>query len=196
MNARKPEEVSTFRDHARRYAAALSEDLERLPWDALDRAAETILQAARAGRAIFLFGNGGGAATASHLACDLGKGASANGGVVFRARALGENLAWMTALANDCGFEHVFVEELRTVLAPGDVCVVFSTSGRSPNVVEAARYARGRGARVIAVCGDGGDLADESDVAVVLPAGHKGRIEDLQLVVAHILGYHFIENGA
>lgn len=196
MTARKPGGIETFRSHARRYATALAGDLDRLPWDALERAAETILQASRAGRAIFLFGNGGGAATASHLACDLGKGASANGGAVFRARALGENVAWMTALANDCGFERVFVEELRTALEPGDVCVVFSTSGRSPNVVEAARYARARGARVIAVCGDGGALADESDVAVVLPAGHKGRIEDLQLVVAHILGYHFIENGS
>ncbi len=102
----------------------------------------------------------------------------------------------MTALANDCGFERVFVEELRTALEPGDVCLVFSTSGQSPNVVEAARYARGRGAHVVAVCGDGGALARESDVAVTLPADHKGRVEDLQLVVAHILGYYFIENGA
>lgn len=196
MNIRPVSSVEAFRSHARRYASALAHDLDRLPWAALERAAEMILEAARAGRTIFLFGNGGGAATASHLACDLGKGASANGQAVFRARALGENLAWMTALANDCGFERVFVEELRTALEPGDVCVVFSTSGRSPNVVEAARYARGRGARVIAVCGDGGDLAGDSDVAVVLPAGHKGRIEDLQLVVAHILGYHFIENGS
>ncbi len=196
MNAHKPGEVSTFGAHARQYAAALAGDLARLPWDALERAADAILQASRAGRAIFLFGNGGGAATASHFACDLGKGASAIGGAVFRARALGENAAWMTALANDCGFERVFVEELRTVLEPGDVCVVFSTSGRSPNVVEAARYARTRGARVIAVCGDGGDLVEASDVAITLPSGHKGRIEDLQLVVAHILGYHFIENGS
>lgn len=196
MTARKPGGIEAFRTHARQYAAALAADLERLPWDALERAAHVILDASRAGRAIFLFGNGGGAATASHLACDLGKGASASGGPVFRARALGENLAWMTALANDCGFKRVFVEELRATLEPGDVCVVFSTSGRSPNVVEAARYARARGARVIAVCGDGGTLSRESDVAVVLPAGHKGRIEDLQLVVAHILGYHFIENGS
>lgn len=187
---------TAFQSHARRYAEALTRDLARLPWEALERAAETILEAARAGRTIFLFGNGGGAATASHLACDLGKGASANGGAVFRTRALGENLAWLTALANDCGFERVFVEELRTALQPGDVCVVFSTSGQSPNVVEAARYARGRGACVIAVCGEGGDLAGASDVAVVLPAGHKGRMEDLQLVVAHIIGYHFIENGS
>lgn len=195
MNTRASNPIERFRSHARSYASALAEALDRLPWDAIERAAQVILQAARQGRTIFLFGNGGGAATASHLACDLGKGASANG-VVFRARALGENLAWMTALANDCGFERVFVEELRTALEPGDVCVVFSTSGRSPNVVEAARYARDRGARVIAVCGDGGALVQESDVAVTLPADHKGRVEDLQLVVAHILGYYFIENGA
>ncbi len=130
------------------------------------------------------------------MACDLGKGASANG-VMFRARALGGNLAWLTALANDCGFDRVFVEELRGVIQAGDVCVVFSTSGQSPNVVEAARHAHEQGAHVIAVCGEEGRaLAGQSDVVITLPSDHKGRIEDLQLVVAHILGYHFIENGA
>lgn len=195
MNARKPVRIETFRAHARRSAASRAGDLDRLPWDALERAAEAILQASRAGRAIFLFGNGGGPPRPPTSPATSGRARPRTAAPSF-ARALGENVAWMTALANDCGFERVFVEELRTALEPGDACVVFSTSGRSPNVVEAARDARARGARVIAVCGDGGDLADESDVAVVLPAGHKGRVEDLQLVVAHILGYHFIENAS
>lgn len=195
MHAPKLNGFVGIREHARHYAAALEKDLERLPWEALEQAAQVLYRASQKGRTIFLFGNGGGAATAFHFACDLGKVASASRDVVFRARALGGNLAWVTAISNDYGFDRVFIEELRTSLEPGDVCVVFSTSGQSQNVVEAARYARERGASVIAVCGEGGDLLETSDVAVVLSSGHKGRTEDLQLVVAHILGYYFIENG-
>ena len=185
-----------FDRHAAAYATKLGAYLKALPFDDIAQAAELLSAALDGGRSVFVFGNGGGATTASHFACDLGKGASLGRKKRFRVRSLGENRAWTTALANDEGFETVFVEELRTVLTADDVCVALSGSGQSKNVLEAVRFARSQGASVVGVCGDnGGALAGLSSVSIVLPATHPGLVEDLQSVVCHILGYGFIDSA-
>lgn len=190
------EKDSGFYEHAQAYLHDLKAALEAIPCEAVEKAAKLIRAAGETGHRLFLFGNGGGAALAAHLACDLLKAASRPKNFKFKVHALGGNVALLTALANDLGFESVFVEELRSLIEPGDVCIVFSTSGLSENVLEAARFARAGGAYIIAICGNGGELASISDVAITLPSGHKGRLEDLQCVVGHILSYFFLENSA
>lgn len=179
---------------ARAYAALLRAHLGDLPFEAIGQAAAWMDEARERGRTLFVFGNGGGAATASHLACDLGKGASQGRSVRFRVRSLGENRAWATALANDLGYEQALAEELENFAAPGDLCLALSASGASPNVLAAVRRAREMGARVVALVGRRGEaLATLADLAIMLPDVHPGRVEDLQLIVCHMIGYHLMD---
>jgi len=170
--------------------------MDRLPLDQVSHAVDLLAAARDKGRYVYVFGNGGAASTASHFACDLGKGASIGRSKRFRVRALGEGGAWSTALANDKGFDDVFVEELRNFLVPGDVCVALSASGDSANVIRAVRFARGHGASIIGVFGGtDGRLASLCDAPISVTSGHMGRIEDVQLMVCHAIAYHFIEGG-
>ena len=190
----KERETRAAADYAADYAKRLADLLARLPFERIADAVERLTQARDAGRTVFTFGNGGAAATASHLACDLGKGASLGRERRFRVLSLGENRAWTTALANDVAYDAVFVEEMKNFLEAGDVCVALSASGRSRNVLEAARYARSKKASVIGISGfGGGDLAGLSDIPVVLPGEHMGLVEDLQMAACHVIGYYFME---
>lgn len=194
MSVKKPELRKVVTEYAAGYAGRLEEFLTQLPFKDIARAVELLADARDAGRTIFTFGNGGAAATASHLACDLGKGASLGRTCRFRVLSLAENRAWATALSNDIGYDAVFVEELRNFLQPHDVCVALSASGKSRNVLDAVRFARSAGASVIGISGwRGGELAGLSDVPIVLPADHMGLVEDLQMVVCHIIAYYFME---
>jgi len=128
-------------------------------------------------------GNGGSASTASHMACDLSKNTLAGNRPRFRVMSLTDNVALMSALANDVGYEHVFKEQLVNLIRTGDVLIVLSGSGNSPNVLEAMRYARERSATVIAFLGfDGGEAAELADHAIVAPheqlRADRGRAHD------------------
>ena len=194
MSAKQQDPRKAVAEYAAGYAGRLEELLPQLPFKEISRAVALMAAARDAGRAIFTFGNGGAGATASHLACDLGKGASLGRKCRFRVLSLGENRAWATALANDISYDAVFVEELRNFLQPGDVCVALSASGKSRNVLEAVRFARSEHASVIGISGfGGGDLAALSDVPIVVPGVHMGLVEDLQMVVSHVIGYYFME---
>jgi D-sedoheptulose 7-phosphate isomerase len=141
------------------------------------------------GQTLFVIGNGGSAATASHLAADFTK-LSAPPGSSRRLRALcyNDSSATLTAAANDLGYDEVFVEQLRAFLQPGDVVLGISTSGRSPNVVRALEYAAGHGASVLAITGEHGTglraLAHET---LVIDSGSVQRIEDVTLVAGHMI---------
>jgi len=194
VSGKKPELRKAVTEYAAGYAGRLEEFLTQLPFKEIARAVELMTEARDAGRTIFTFGNGGAAATASHLACDLGKGASIGRERRFRVLSLAENRSWATALANDISYDAVFVEELRNFLEPHDVCIALSASGKSRNVLEAARFARSAGASVVGISGyGGGELAEVSDVPIVLPGDHMGLVEDLQMVACHIMAYYFME---
>src|SRR5215212_10226785 len=110
-------------------------------------------QALKDDRQIFVFGNGGSAANASHFATDLGKGSSDKVGRRFRVMSLNDNVSWMTALGNDYAYEDIFVRQLENYARPGDFVLVMSVSGNSPNVVKAVQWAKDHGVYTAALVG-------------------------------------------
>ena len=149
----------------------------------------------RANRHVFVFGNGGSAANASHFATDLGKGASDKIGRRFRVLALNDNVSWMTALANDYSYEDAFVGQLQNYGQPDDVVLSLSVSGNSPNCVKALEWAKKHGLRTIAVVGGKrGRMADIAEQVIVINDTHYGRVEDAQMAICHMLCYAFIEH--
>jgi D-sedoheptulose 7-phosphate isomerase len=135
-----------------------------------------------------VIGNGGSAATASHMMNDLMKCTLVPGQPRFRAIALTDNVPTMTAFANDIAYDEIFTEQLRSLLRPGDVVIALSGSGNSPNIVRAIAYAQEAGATTIGLCGDGGGkLATLANLAVCIPAGRIGQQEDGHLILNHTI---------
>jgi D-sedoheptulose 7-phosphate isomerase len=172
---------------AKQYFKELQQVIASLPKEGIDQIADTLVGAYRAGRMVFLCGNGGSAALASHLACDLGKGtAYCNGGKRFRVLALTDNLPTLTAWANDSSYEDVFSEQLRNFVEPRDVAFAISGSGNSKNVLNALRVAREAGAGTVGISGfQGGAMKSLCDVCVIVPSDNMQIVEDLHLAIAH-----------
>jgi len=174
---------------ARQYFEELQQVVVGLPHAAINQIADTLVKANEIGRTVYLFGNGGSAALASHLACDLGKGtANCNGGKRFRALALTDNLPTLTAWANDAGYEGVFSEQLSNFVQPHDVAFAISGSGNSKNVLNALQVAREAGATTVGFSGfQGGEMKSLCDLCVVVPSHNMQIIEDLHLSMAHAI---------
>src|SRR5215204_3970351 len=137
----------------------------------LERVADMLLTCQARGRVVFVVGNGGSAATASHFACDLSKGTRSGGPPTFHVVSLTDNVPLLTAWANDSGYERVFSEQLSALARPGDLLVAISASGNSPNVVAAIDAARSCGVGVIGLSGrSGGRMATNVDLVVNVPS--------------------------
>ncbi len=159
-----------------------------MPFDDVDRVANLLVRAYEQERSIFLFGNGGSAALASHFACDLGKGTVNGSKKRFRVMALTDNVPLMTAWANDSKYEDIFAEQLENFVRPRDIAFAISGSGNSPNVLQALRTAKAVGATTIGLAGfAGGKMRALCDVCIVIPCDNMQIIEDLHLCVAHSL---------
>ncbi len=177
-----------------RYKRDLLEAIDTIDLELVGRAIEWFRQARAAGQQIFVCGNGGSAATASHFACDIGKGASFNRPSRFRIMALTDSLTTLTAYSNDVSYDAVFVEQLRNFARPGDLVMAISGSGNSPNVVRALEYANSIGCRTLALTGrDGGQLGPLAGLNIQVPVPHMGRIEDAHMIVCHMIGYCFMD---
>ncbi len=178
------------------YMTKLNAALASIDLDKVDRMVEMLTEAREAGRNIFVCGNGGSSATASHFAVDMTKGATyGRPSKPFRCISLGDCLPLTTALGNDIGYETVFSEAMRPFAQPGDVLLAISVSGNSPNVIEAVRTAREMGVATIGLCGGaGGKLADLADLALKVDDTHFGRAEDAHMVIIHLLCYAFMDN--
>ena len=173
---------------AAQYLAATREVLAKLDTDVIDQIAEYIWKAHRNRRTVYLFGNGGSAALASHIACDLAKGTMANGRRRMRAVSLNDNVALMTAWANDSNYAEIFAEQLHDVIEAGDLVLAISSSGNSPNVVRGLQVARAAGATCIALSGfNGGRVKDLCDLCLVVPSDSVQHIEDAHLGVTHAI---------
>lgn len=159
------------------------------PWREPLNAVLALLERARAERRhIFVFGNGGSATTATHFACDLGKGTVRPNLPRFKVTALHDNLAMFSAYANDQGYDRVFAEPLISLAEPGDIAIGFSVSGTSPNVLRALEVANARGLVTVAFAGrDGGAMKSLAHYAIVVPSPHYGHVEDLHLMMTHAL---------
>lgn len=160
----------------------------RMPREALWQAADLLLAAGRAGSRIYLIGNGGSAATASHMANDLCKQAAVSGRPLLRAIALTDNVPLITAWSNDAAYADCFARQLDNHLEPGDVLIAISCSGDSPNILRAVELARSIGARSIGLTGDiGGGLRRLVDCCITVPSADIGQQEDLHMVANHAL---------
>lgn len=178
------------------YRSGLKAVLDSLESDDIHGFIAYIQEAYEEGRQVFIVGNGGSASTASHMACDLAK--SVLGKQIdsrtrrFRAIALTDNMALLTAWGNDVSYEQVFAEQLRNLANGGDVLVVITGSGNSPNVVEAVRAGRELGLKSVGLLGfDGGAVRDLLDYAVVVPSDNYGYIEDAHMILNHLMTEYF-----
>lgn len=180
-------------EYIQKYLDEIGQIVQNLPQADIARTIEILTQARTEGRRIFVFGNGGSAAMASHFACDLGKGTVQEGKTRFKVISLNDNVPLLTAYANDFGYEVVFAEPLASLAEPGDVAIAISSSGDSPNVLRAVDVARERGLTTIGITGfEGGRLKEKVDVCVIVPADSRHpdamqHAEDGQWVVLHAI---------
>jgi D-sedoheptulose 7-phosphate isomerase len=179
-------------DNVETYLERLRTALEALPSDQLGELGEMLYRAYRNEKQVFTLGNGGSASTASHMAADLAKNTIGPNMRRFRVTSLNDNTAILTALANDLGYENVFREQLENLIRPGDLLIAISASGNSANVLNALGYAQRQCAQTACLLGfNGGDAARIGDVAIVVPSDHYGVVEDVHLIINHILVDYF-----
>ena len=177
------------------YVRAQKTAHDSIPMDAVADLIGRLHLALQENRQIFVFGNGGSAANASHFATDLGKGASDKMGRRFRILSLNDNVSWMTALANDYAYEDIFVGQLQNYGQPGDLAMSLSVSGNSPNCVKALAWAKQNGLRTVALVGaKRGRMAEIAEQVIVINDTHYGRVEDAQMTICHLVCYAFMEN--
>ncbi len=174
--------------NAHSYFACLSQTVRRLPFETIDRVSNLLLDAYENSRMIYIFGNGGSAALASHFACDLGKGTINTSKKRFRVLALTDNVPLMTAWANDSRYENIFAEQLANFIREDDVAFAISGSGNSPNVLNALKFAREARATTVGLAGyKGGRMKELCNVCMMVPSDNMQIIEDLHLCIAHAL---------
>jgi len=164
--------------------------LGRVDMDAVERFVDRLRQARDAGATVFVAGNGGSAATAAHLANDLGKATKRSGCPAMRVLCLSDNAPWLTALANDEGYDRVFAGQLENFAGPDDVLLLLSASGNSRNLVLAAEVAASRGATTVAMLGFGGGTlkAVAADCLwLPTPEGQYELVEDAHAVLCHVI---------
>lgn len=170
------------------YMSTLSGVLASLPLGAIDQATKAIRDAWGAGRQVFLFGNGGSAATASHLVCDLAKGLNSADRPRLKAIAFTDNVPLLSAYGNDISYDQVFAEPLRNFCQRGDVVIAISGSGNSPNVLRAIEAANEIGALTVGLSGfAGGKLKELCKLNVVVASDNMQQIEDAHLIIGHAL---------
>ena len=182
-------------DLAGHYCAAYFEEMARaastIDLDQVERAASILVDAYTRGATVFSCGNGGSASISNHLQCDHSKGVRNGTDLSPRVISLTTNMALLTAIANDIGYEKVFTHQLESNARPGDVLVVISSSGRSPNIVEALSWAREHKVRTIALTGfSGGEARQQAEAAVHIESENYGVIEDLHQAVMHAIAQY------
>lgn len=181
--------VNSASEFSEKYSEYLSKLLCSMNHDKVAEIIDIFIEAEKNDRTIYFLGNGGSAATSTHFACDLGKGTKT---VLnrFKTQGLADNFATFTAYANDNGYDHVFSKQLENVLKKGDVVVVITASGNSPNLINALEYARTCRAKTIGLLGfDGGKAKDLCDTSLIVytAKGEYGPVEDIHMILDHII---------
>jgi D-sedoheptulose 7-phosphate isomerase len=187
--------MKTASEFAKDYIHGLKGVLDRLPLKPVEEIIQAIEQAQKERRQVFVIGNGGSAATASHMMNDLCKGTLGHKGDApwprLRVIALTDNVSLMTAWANDTDYDRVFSEPLKNLAQRGDLLIAISASGNSPNIIAAAEAAKHLGVKVIGLAGfGGGKLSKMADVSFVVASDEYGPVEDAHMILDHIItGY-------
>ena len=173
---------------AKDYLLAVQDVLAHLDHEVVDRMIDVIWRGYEEGRTLFVFGNGGSAALASHFACDIGKGTVAGRAKRLKTIALTDNVALITAWANDKAYEEIFSEQLESLAEKGDIALAISGSGNSPNVIRGLEAGRRLGVQTLVLTGFAGGRAKTlADLCLIVPSNSMQHIEDAHLCAAHAI---------
>jgi D-sedoheptulose 7-phosphate isomerase len=185
------------RKFVKEYLVDLQKIVETVSREDIEKAIDLLYEAWRNDKQVFVIGNGGSAATASHFACDLNKFTAVEGKKRFRAICLSDNAALLTALTNDLGWDNIYVEQLKNLMNDGDYLIVLSVHGGSgadkagawsQNLMKAAKYVQDHYGRVIGLAGfDGGLLKQVADVCIVVPFNSTPQVEGFHVVLSHMI---------
>jgi len=179
------------------YIAALDGALKKIAPAKFEQIVSILVDAYKNDKQVFIAGNGGSAGTANHFVCDFGKNAipftgTGPGKRRFRIISVSDNIEKISALGNDIGFEEIYRQQLINLMREGDVLIIVSASGNSPNVVRACEYAKEMKARIIALAGfNGGKIKDFAEASIVVPLDSYEQVEDIHLVILHMIVYYF-----
>ncbi|MGI6565744.1 MAG: SIS domain-containing protein [Firmicutes bacterium] len=180
-----------FEAFYREYLEEFIEALRGLDVAVLENIMKELESARQEGRQVFVIGNGGSAASASHWACDFGKGINVGESKRLRVFSLIDNTPLGTAISNDISYDEVFTEQLKNYLNAGDVIVGLSVSGNSENVVRALAYGREQGAKTICIIGSArGRMAELADILLVIESGNYGIVEDTHMLIGHVISQY------
>ncbi len=183
-----------IKKHAQNYLEQLIGSLDRIPLDKIEDIVGVLKKAYREGRHVFIMGNGGSAATASHFVCDLSKGTMVSGRKRFKVTGLVDNVPLMTAFSNDISYADIFKAQLENLVEKGDIVIVFTGSGNSENILNAVKYANRTGAVTVGFTGfDGGKLKKLAKIALIAPSNNMERVEDIHLVLEHLIKLFLFE---
>ena len=179
------------------YLVRLAHVIQLLPRQPVLEIIQLLRKARDEKQGVFIFGNGGSAATSSHMVCDLVKNTHTEAGRPVRALSLNDNFPTFSAYANDEGYEQVFSQPLEALGEAGDLAIAISGSGNSPNILKGIERARQKGLTTVGLTGfAGGKLKDLVDVCLIVPSDEMEQIEDLHMVVDHLLTIVLRSDGA
>ena len=178
------------------YLTRLKQILDDIDVDVISDIVDTLEETIENKSRIYILGNGGSAATASHMVNDLGAGLRRRNVINFDVTSLGDNSPVVTAIANDIGYENIFYMQMKGHINADDVVVAISCSGESPNIIKAVDYAKDLGCKIIGVTGfNGGYLKKISNINfhVDAPEGEYGLVEDAHMILDHIIYSYYIQ---
>lgn len=180
-----------FKEYIENYKKELMDTFNAMDEDILEQIYMSIEIARKGGKQVFVLGNGGSAAAASHWVCDFGKGINVKDSKRLKIYSLMDNMSISSALGNDISYEDVFVEQLNNYLDQGDVVIGLSVSGSSRNLVKALEFARMRNAVTISIIGDyDGIMKKYSDITLLIPSKNYGIVEDIHMSIDHMISQY------
>jgi D-sedoheptulose 7-phosphate isomerase len=187
--------VTTF---AKKYIERLKSLLDSLELESIAEVVELLRDLRERRKSVYIIGNGGSAATATHMALDLSFCTRMCEGPRLRAISLATNISYITAAANDLNYEVIFEEQLKDLLQNGDAVIAISASGNSPNILRAVKFAKAMGATTVGITGfTGGRLKEMCDLTLHVESeeGDYGPVEDIHMILDHLITAYFIEQG-
>jgi D-sedoheptulose 7-phosphate isomerase len=180
--------MNSFKEHFSNYFRKVSETLDKIDINAVSKLIDRIYECYEKENTVYIFGNGGSAATASHVAGDFMKGISYGLEKRFRVVCLNDSIPSLTAISNDLTYDEVFYEQLKTFLRKDDIVIGISGSGNSVNVIKALNYARELGSTVVGFCGyNGGNLKELADILILAPVSDMEITEDIHIIIFHAI---------
>ena len=177
------------------YMDGYKKSLDSIPLNKIHSLIEEFAKANKLGKQIFVFGNGGSASNASHFVTDMAKGASDIMDNRFKCYSLNEHMSLITAISNDYSYKDIYKRQMENFASEGDLLFTLSVSGNSPNLVEAVKWANDNGLYTIAMVGGAkGQLAELAKEVIIIDSTHYGYVEDIHMLICHMIAYAFMEN--